>query len=442
MSKAISFGFGKSKAPATAAHRAAAPAKKSQGGFSRAHDSDDEDEVAPQHESVTGFSSSGAILTKPVQQKEIKIIQNSGNGDWRTRGKTNLLPPEVQNGGSAVVEKDEVSTAAGLKYADKPSDTSETATSASAWSAPAEPPKQLTEDEIAMAALLGDKPKSNAVINVGGNARLRGQDETADFREDVAARPESSTLEDYAAMPVEEFGLAMLRGMGQKRKAAGQIINLEAENDEKPNKTRKQEGFLGIGAKAAPGADIELGAWGKADMRKNNKGQGFFTPLMRENKETGERISEEEFQKRIKDAKGGHRQEDWRSRRDRNLEQSGRDRESSRKNGDQKAITNGSDHESSRHSSTSRRDRDDRDEDRSRSKRHRDERDSRESRDRRDRSRSRDRRRRDEDEYESKYRDRHRDKYRDDDRYDSSSSHRSRRRDRDRDDDRRHRDKR
>lgn len=34
------------------------------------------------------------------------------------------------------------------------------------------------------------------------------------FQKDVAALPETSTLEEYAAMPVEAFGEAMLRGMG------------------------------------------------------------------------------------------------------------------------------------------------------------------------------------------------------------------------------------
>ena len=34
----------------------------------------------------------------------------------------------------------------------------------------------------------------------------------------VDIRPESSKLEDYDAVPIEQFGLAMLRGMGFKAK--------------------------------------------------------------------------------------------------------------------------------------------------------------------------------------------------------------------------------
>ena len=447
MSKTISFGFGKTKSVATTKAPTSKPIpKKSQNGLLQANDSDEEDDQQPQHESVTGFSSSGAVLSKPVQEKEVKIIQNGGNGDWRTRGRKNLLPAEVQaaqNGDVVMIEKDEVSTASGLQYSAKEATESEAHTTGDA-TAPAqqqateEPPKKLTEDEIAMAALLGDRPKSNAIISARGNARLTGQDETTDFREDVASRPDSSSLEDYAAMPVEEFGMAMLRGMGQKRKAAGQTINLEGEKEASPRKVRKQEGFLGIGAKAAPGSDIELGAWGKAEMRKNNKGEGFFTPLMRENKETGERITEEEFQRRIKESKAPKKEDDWRERRDRNLEKSGRDRDSKR-DSDRKYITNGEDYESSRASSSSRRDRSDRDDDRTRSRRDRDDRDHDRPRSKRDRSRSRDRSRRDDDGHSSRGRDKPRDRdrdrdgYRDDDRYESSSSHRSKHRDRERD---------
>lgn len=37
-----------------------------------------------------------------------------------------------------------------------------------------------------------------------------------DEKMDVSLRPEESKLEDYEKIPVENFGLAMLRGMGWK----------------------------------------------------------------------------------------------------------------------------------------------------------------------------------------------------------------------------------
>ncbi|KAL6250601.1 DNA primase large subunit Spp2 [Rhinocladiella similis] len=455
MSKPISFGFGKQK-PSAPAKGPSIPARRPAASGGRPkhalhHDSDNDDEEEPRHESVTGFSSSGAILSQPEQEAKELVIKNQGNADWRRKGRKNLLPAEVQaqlmNGNVVMVEKDEISTASGLQFVEK-QDTPEEQSADAVHPATTQPiesqeePKQLTADEEALQALLDDgsgKPKSNAVITQQGNMHTF-RDETQDYREDVASRPDSSTLEEYAAMPVEEFGMAMLRGMGQKRRANGEIISLDRKDDN-PRKLRKQEGFLGIGAKVAPGTNgIELGAWGKADMRKNNKGEGFFTPLMRENKATGERISEDELQKRLKESKGNEREEDWRQRRDRNLERSGRNKDRDRRNGDDDyrdemnafsrsgSSKRGSD---DRHGSRSKRDRDDRDYERAMS--------------RRDVDRSKDRRRRDEDDHDSRHRDRPRDKdrRRDDDRYDSSSSHKSHRdrdRERTRDRDRDHRD--
>lgn len=458
MSKPISFGFGKSKTPGQVKSNGVPPAHRSLPSknprTALRDDSDNEDEEEPRHESVTGFSSNGAILSRPVHDSKEKVIINAGNGDWRKRGRTNLLPAEVQaqqqGNGPVMVERDEVSKASGLQFAEKMDKTKELQTNGNEQSHehPTEPPKELTADEQALQALLEDgsgKPRSNAVIELQANRTISPRNEEQDFREDLASRPDSSTLEDYAAMPVEEFGMAMLRGMGQKRRANGEVIELNPKTDANPRKIRKQEGLLGIGAKAAPGSDVELGAWGKADMRKNTKGEGFFTPLMRENKATGERISEDEFQKRLKESKGTKDEQDWRQRRDRNLEKSGRDRDrdpNGRTNGydeyrDQmnsfsRSGSSKRDRDDGREHSKSKRDKEDSDYDRSRSGRD-------DGRDR-DRDRDKDRRKRDNDsDHGSRHREKHRDRHRDDDRYDSSSSHRSHRerdRERDRDKDR------
>jgi hypothetical protein len=294
MSKPISFGFGKSKPLIPTTKKGAPPPRKSTP--SRAalrHDSDDEDEQEPRHESVTGFSSNGAILSHPLQDSKEKVIRNAGNGDWRKRkrGGTDLLPEEVraaQRGdGPVMVERDEVSKASGLQFADKSEDNSGRQPATNQPST-VEQPKKLTADEEALQALLDDgsgKPNSTAVIEQQANRTISPRDEEQDFREDLASRPDSCTLDEYDAMPVEEFGMAMLRGMGQKRRANGQLVETKAPN---PRKRPKQDGFLGIGAKA-PADGVEVGAWGRADMRKNTKGEGFFTPIVREKAPNGER---------------------------------------------------------------------------------------------------------------------------------------------------------
>lgn len=444
MSKPISISFGKSKGPSTAVTTNGALGRKPVSLAAKPtrpalrHDSDDEDEQAPVHEEVTGFAANGAVLSRLVEQKDALVIKNAGNGDWRTRGKKNLLPAEVHaqreaaaSGQAALVEKNEVSKASGLQFAEPLTQLSRTNGDTNGdQTATIEPKKELTEDEAALQALLSDgngERKTNAVIIQSENARPQAIDEADDFKADVASRPDIPTLDEYAAMPVEEFGLAMLRGMGQKRKANGEIVDYGSSNEQNksPKIREPRQGYLGIGAKAAPGAEAELGAWGKADMRKNKKGEGLYTPVMLRDKRTGEMITEQELEERKKEAKLKRPgEEDWRDRRDRNLEKSAR----GPRNDDQKYITDKDDHGDQTNefsgSSSSRKDRDGYDS----------------SRSRKTRSRSRDRSKQGGDD---RHRDRRHDKYRDDDRYDSSSSRRSNHRDRedDRDRDRRRRDR-
>src|SRR5271170_1474669 len=119
--------------------------------------------------------------------------------------------------------------------------------------------------------------------------------------------------------------------MGTKRKAHEQIANPGHVNDAAPKAREPRPGYLGIGAKAAPGAEVELGAWGKTAMRRgmNSKtGEGLYTPVMLKDKRTGEMLTEEELQARKREAKErlNGKEEDWRERRERNLERSGREK--------------------------------------------------------------------------------------------------------------------
>lgn len=456
MSKPISISFGKSKGtlPGTNTSnqkpRPAPPIVSSKPKL-LGHDSDDEDELKqPIHEAVTGFAANGAILGEQPREKELVVIKNAGNGDWRKRRRAgkNLLPSEVraQNGNIGVIETDEVSKASGLQYAKRDASTAvaeaqPTETANGKGNNPPEPTQERTEDEIALQALLhdgGGGSKSTAIILQKGNTNLVSPepiDELGDYRADVASRPDSATLDEYEAMPVEEFGLALLRGMGTKRKASGLVANLGDTNGTAPKVREPRPGYLGIGAKPAPGME-EIGAWGKAAMRKGMKsqtGDGLYTPVMLKDKRTGEMITEEELEARKKEAKEklNGREEDWRERRDKNLERSGRDR-----GGEPKRLM----------------DRDDnyRDQMNAFSRNTASQRGERNGSSRSDRSRSRDRRRQDDDSRDEKYRersrdrerDRRRDKYRDDGRYDSSSSRKSRHKDGernayDKDDDRR-----
>lgn len=464
-------------------------------------DSSDEDERLPVHEEVSGFDThTGGALTVDGQSvddaKKPLVIPVTGKNNWRDRpgvnvkkGKKNLLPREVQamqeaeRSGQAPaggeVETEGPSMAYGLSFAHTTADQEQKGDIAGEYqpttnaNPPVEASKPLTDDQIALQALIQESKgeverRSDLVIEAvkpdDDEAPAR-YDEASSFRTDVASRPEPASLDQYNAIPVEEFGAALLRGMGWKdgqsigRSDYGSSSAADRERTNKPRVPERRPGFLGIGAKdssGGKGAEAEFGAWGKSAMRKASRKQGeekaegantegVYMPVMMRNKKTGEYLTEEELANLKKESKSQPPTDDWRERRDRNLEKSGRDRDrdrdyrkrdyddedrSDRKNGSSRRDRSRS---SGRHSSRrSRYDDDDVD-------RHRDDRSYRD----RDRDRDADRdRRRDRDDYKDSRRDRDRDSRRHrDDRYSSSrhSSHSSRH-DRDRDSHRSRRD--
>ncbi|CAI7635382.1 unnamed protein product [Penicillium palitans] len=416
------------------------------------------------------------------------IIPVTSKNNWRDRAgvnvkksKKNLLPSEVQamqeaqkNGqappGEPTVETDTPSMAYGLSFAQQSAEKADGGAAVDEDQAmpdakPVET-KPLTEDEIAMQALIrettGDtERRSDFVIESATKEEEPVQySELGSFRTDVASRPEPATLDAYNAIPVEEFGAALLRGMGWKD---GQSIGrgnyssaTAAEKAKNPRVPERRPGFLGIGAKdssGGKGAETELGAWGKAAMRKasrkqgeeNDKAEGVYMPITMRNKKTGEQLTEEELAALQKEAKSKPaKEDDWRERRDRNLEKSGRDKDRDREY--RRRDYDDEEDRSRRKTGSSRRDRD-----RSRSSgRHSSSRSSRyddddksrrDDRSYRDRDHDRDRRHRDDDK-DDRRRDGDRERDRDrshrsrDERYSSSrhSSHSSRNdRDRDRD---------
>lgn len=273
-----------------------------------AHDeSGSEDESADRrgkHEVVTGFGEEGAIKHEQKKKAEPLVIPKLANRDWRgearaKRGK-NLLPPEVQaerearareeregkkegvdvvNGNDAEVkwglsvrkkvekeedEEDEDTIAkanANSKGADKHGE------GESVQAREQEPSKPQTADEEALQALLGNAPKKgpDLVIPVAGE---RDEDEGPineqdAYRRAIRSAPDVSTLEDYERVPVEEFGAALLRGMGWN-----------GENKGKVREVKRRQNLLGLGAKELKDAE-ELGAWvQKSDTKRLNNGGG------------------------------------------------------------------------------------------------------------------------------------------------------------------------
>ncbi|KAJ5485050.1 Pre-mRNA-splicing factor spp2 [Penicillium diatomitis] len=342
------------------------------------HDDDSSDEEqAPVHEEISGFDTlTGAQLTADGRavsdSNQPLVIPVTSKNNWRDRpgtnvrkSKKNLLPPEVQalqeaqkNGqaqAEGAVEVEGPSMAYGLSFAQTMSKeegkhiANGVESKSEVQVASTEKSKPMTDDQLALQALLREttgevERRTDLVIE---SSKLQEDettephhDEASSFRADVASRPEPASLDQYNAIPVEEFGAALLRGMGWKD---GQSIgrgnyssSSPAQKTKTTNVPARRPGFLGIGAKdSGKGAEVELGAWGKSAMRKASRKQGeenadgnvegVYMPVTMRNKRTGEYITEEELAELKKESsKPQIDKERWRDRGDRNLGSSGR----------------------------------------------------------------------------------------------------------------------
>lgn len=153
----------------------------------------------------------------------------------------------------------------------------------------------LTEDERAMKALIaeanGEGEQRNLVIPL---ARDGAVDDSQAFRDDVASRPAEATLDQYERVPVEEFGAALLRGMGWKD---GQEVGKNAKGVEGPGrKVEQRPAFLGIGAKSQQASAEELGLWGRSDAanKRRQRVDKTYVPVVMINKRTGREVSMED----------------------------------------------------------------------------------------------------------------------------------------------------
>ncbi|CAK7563705.1 MAG: DNA primase large subunit Spp2 [Sporothrix epigloea] len=109
---------------------------------------------------------------------------------------------------------------------------------------------ELSAEGEAINALLGesinDRTRSRRVIERAANESTEDDVFARDFND----APDVSTLEDYEAMPVEDFGAALLRGMGWDGKDRGPKVKQVVR---RPNQ-------MGLGAKELKG-DEDLGGW-------------------------------------------------------------------------------------------------------------------------------------------------------------------------------------
>jgi len=136
-----------------------------------------------------------------------------------------------------------------------------------------------TEDQHAIRALLadaeeGDGPEGPAVDIIPISSARRGPTEDDAFKQDLDELPDEATLRDYERIPVSQFGMAMLRGMGWKpgepasRNKKGGIVE--------PWLPPSRPALLGIGAK-----EREVFDDGSGGRRTPSRPERKYVPLVR-----------------------------------------------------------------------------------------------------------------------------------------------------------------
>lgn len=143
--------------------------------------------------------------------------------------------------------------------------------------------KEETDDEKAMRAIIAAAKGTGDVdaitieaIPSGGNNWSRPVDEGDAYRRDVVNRPDVATLEDYDRVPVEQFGAALLRGMGWK---PGQAASRTRTGPVEPYLPASRPALLGIGAKERDIPDDG------SNKKKPTKPERRYIPVIRKERE-------------------------------------------------------------------------------------------------------------------------------------------------------------
>lgn len=273
------------------------------------HDSDDDDDQIGKKEEITGFSADGTEINETRRREEAKqvkkeyVIERIANKDWRgeARAKQNTAvtvdeqPKEIK-WGLTVKDKSAKENTTESKQPEQKSSTDRDDA----------PPKSV--DDQAMDALLGKTEDKKLVIPA------LTEDEA--YQRDANAAGADSTLDDYEAMPVEEFGAALLRGMGWDGKSNTK------------NEVKKRKLFPGSGDVDAE-LDIDMGKKkGKVrvgDYRREEEKRRSE----KESRKEGSYKSERDRERREERYGDRHRSEKYRDDRDRNRDY-GRDRDRDR----------------------------------------------------------------------------------------------------------------
>lgn len=215
---------------------------------------------------VTGFDKDeGAILHPTEQREEPKkeyVIAPVPNKDWRNEALNKHVPiKSIKASGDEGVAADSQALTFGLNV-------------------PSARPQSTAEESV------GDP-----VAEEEDEETIEPLTEQQAYDRDMASRPDAPSLDAYERMPVEEFGAALLRGMGWK----GPDPDADESETKGPEKVIKRAALLGLGAKEVKDSpeEKELGAWGKSAKPKSNRPERSYVPLVKVSKVSGKIIEED-----------------------------------------------------------------------------------------------------------------------------------------------------
>lgn len=199
-----------------------------------------------------GKSTSSSVNKKRPQEEEKKDYVHG----FSAEGDLISVEPQKKSGGPKVIPLDQQGH---TKKTKRPSDTKEDIKKEEKAEQAEQniTEKTKTLDEIAAEAIVNDAINANKPIEVEGRSvpltvqnQIEGleniTDEEERFKYDLASRPDEADEEAYEDMPIEEFGTAMLRGMGW---TPGTAIGLSNKGLIEPIEFVKRPGYrLGLGA--------------------------------------------------------------------------------------------------------------------------------------------------------------------------------------------------
>ncbi|KAK7057466.1 Pre-mRNA-splicing factor spp2 [Favolaschia claudopus] len=159
--------------------------------------------------------------------------------------------------------------------------------------------EEETEDQKALRAILAAADglgNSNSVLNIIPTP----MSEADAYKQDVDELPDAATLDDYNRVPVEQFGLALLRGMGWKEGTAAS--RKPGKGLVQPYLPEARPALLGIGAKEQEVFDD--GSKKKGSKRPERR----YVPVVKQDRE--ERSSDRRDSSRDERARSPRREND------------------------------------------------------------------------------------------------------------------------------------